>query len=286
MFKIKPSHVVRNSSVLFFCLIVAGSSTITGCSSDSDKQEESLPYADTVENRKKANKIYEQLDDLKRAGKFDQTEKVIDEIAKYYPGEKYRLRAEIDYSQGKYEEADKKMDEALKVEPDNQAYWEYAATCAYKAGNDEKALERATTCLEKKGASGPPSNANLVRGMVYRKQGKYEKAIEELNTCLKTDTSNVEAFYFKGVCFDAQGKPQEALAAFNEALRWYPTLQSAIKRRLAIYMRLKDRAAAKRELERSAQQAKVKVMTSKIDWIPIDLSTAQVQAIEKNPKAE
>lgn len=287
MAKTKAFGVFITSSIVLLSASLCSAPLLVGCSSQTGSNKtESLPYADTVENRKKANKIYEQYEDLKRERKYDEAIKVIDEIAKYYPGEAPKLRADLDFAQGKYAEADKKMDEALKLDPDNYAYWEYASMYAFKNGDENKAIARATTAIEKKGENGSPSTAYLVRAMALRKKGQYAKALEDLDACLKITPSEVEAFYVKGVCLDEEGKPKEALAAFDEALRWSPTLQSAIKRRLAIFMRLKDRTGARQELARSAQQAKVKLMTAAMDWIPTDLSTAQVQAIEKNPKAE
>lgn len=274
--------VTRVFLISSFCLFSAP--LLVSCS--VEKSTSSQPYADTLENRKKSGKLYLQYRDLMQDKKYDEAQKLVDELDKYEAGLGPQLRGEIAYAQGKFAEADKYILEAIKADPENCPFWEYAAIYAYRQGHVEAAIERATQSINKKGAEGKPSTAYVIRALGYHRHGHLQKAIADLNEALKLEPSNVEALYLKGVCLDEARKPKEALDAFAEALRWEPTLHSAMKRRLAIYMRLGDKANAKRELEAFDKQAKARAMTSAKDWIPSDLSTDQVKRIVQNPKAE
>ncbi|PZM78809.1 MAG: hypothetical protein DKT66_23200 [Candidatus Melainabacteria bacterium] len=282
MAKTKAFGVFITSSIVLLSTCVFSAPFLVSCGSQTASQ----PYADTVENRKKWGKLYTEYMDVLSDKKYDEAEKLCVEMEKYQPSSGPSCRSEIAVKQGNYEEADKQMALAIKLSPESSAYWEYAAIYAYHLKHYKEAVERATKAIELKGADDKLSSAYLIRGIQYRRDGQYQKALAEFDGAIKSVPENVEAFYLKGTCLDALGKTDEALAAYAEALRWEPNLQSAIKRRLAIFMRLRDRTNAKKELARSAEQAKVKMMASAKDWIPSDLTTAQVQAIEKNPKVE
>lgn len=282
MSKNAPFEAGIKTALSLSCLYLLSTSFLVSCGSHNPSQ----PYADTLENRKKSGQLYLQYFDLMQEKKYAEAQKVIDELAKYDPGLGPKLKGEIYYDQGKYEEAEKQILEAIKRDPGNYAYWEYGAIYAYRLGHVKEAIERASEAISKRGAKGNPSTSYLIRAMAYHRQGQTQKAIEDLGECLKITPADVEAHYLKGVYLDEAGKPKEALTAFAEALRWDPSLQSAIKRRLAIYMRLGDKANAKKELSTSENQAKVKLRSSVKEWIPADLTTAQVKAIVQNPSAE
>lgn len=282
MAKTKIFGVLIASSVVLFSAVFCSVPFLVGCNSQSS----SPSNADTIEMRKQWGKLYTEFMSVLADKKYDEAEKLCVQMEKIFPDAGPSCRADIAVKKGNYEEADKQMTLAIKLSPNSCAYWEYSAIYAYKLKHYKEAYERATKAIELKAADDKLSSAYLIRGMEYRKNGEFEKALTQFEQPLKSEAFDVEALYLKGTCLDALGKSDEALAAFNEALRWEPTLQSAIKRRLAIFMRRKDRANAKQELARSAQQAKVKTMTVSKDWIPVDLTTAQIQAIEKNPKAE
>lgn len=282
MAKTKSFAALITSSIVLLSVSLCSVPLLVSCGSQTASQ----PYADTLENRKKWGKLFTEFMSVLSDKKYDEAEKLCVEMEKYQPSSGPSCRADIAVKQGNYEEADKQMALAIKISPDSSAYWEYAAVFAYQLKHYKEAFERATKAIELKTADDKLSSAYLIRGIQYRRDGQFQKAVAECDEAIKSVPENVEAFYLKGTCLDALGRPDEALATFDEALRWEPTLQSAIKRRLAIFMRRKDRANAKQELARSMQQAKVKMMTAVKDYIPTDLTTAQVQAIEKNPKAD
>lgn len=282
MAKTRTLAAFVTSTIFFLSFSFFTAPLLVSCGSKT----ESLPYADTLENRKKWGKLYLEFFSLKGDKKYDEAEKLIVEMEKYQPSSGPSSRGEIAFVQGKFEEADRQVLEAIKLEPESFAYWETAAVYAYRLGHTKEAMERATKAIDLKGKDGKPSTAYLIRGMIYRQEKQFQKALAEFDECLKVTPDDVEASYFKGACLDALGKSDQALAAFNEALRWEPNLQSAIKRRLAIYMRRGDKANARKELALSETQAKSKIMASKKDYIPSDLSTDQVKNIVQNPKAE
>lgn len=286
MAKTAPFAVCITSALLLSGLCLFSAPLLTSCGSKSQTASETYPYPDTLENRKKSGKLFLQYMEVVRDKKYDEAEKLIDEMTKYDLSSGPQLRGEIAYSQGRYADADRLILEAIKIHPENCAFWEYAAIYAYRQGHVKDAIERATRSINLKGTDGKPSTAYLIRGMAYRQEGQFQKALSDFDDSLKISPENTEALYFKGATLDALGKPKEALAAFAEVLHWEPPLQSAIKRRLAIFMRLKDQANARKEMAQSEVQAKSKMMMSAKDWIPTDLSTDQVKKIVQNPKAE
>jgi tetratricopeptide (TPR) repeat protein len=287
MTKTAPFVVCITSALLISGLCFLSAPLLTSCGSQSQTASETYPYPDTLENRKKAGKLYLEYMDVKRDKKYAEAEKLINEMTKYDLSSGPQLRGENAYSQGRYADADKLILEAIKIHPENCPFWETAAIYAYRQGHVKEAMERATKSISLiTGTESKPSRAYLIRGMAYRREGQLQKALADFDECLKISKEDVEALYFKGSTLDALGKPKEALAAFAEVLRWEPPLQSAIKRRMAIFMRLKDQANARKELAQSETQAKSKMMMSAKDWIPSDLSTEQVKTIVQNPKAE
>lgn len=265
-------------------ILLASVLCLAGCGSSDQKPEATGKYPDTVENRKKSGQIFLDFMDVMHDKKYDEAEKLTFELEKYNPSSGPKHRGEIAYEQGRFADADRLVMEAIKLEPENYAYWEYAAIYAFRQGHEKEAMERAAKSISLKGTDGKPSTAYLIRGMVYRHEGQYQKAIAEFDETLKLYPDNVEARYYKATCQDALGQSNDALATFGDVLRWEPTLQSAIKRRLAIYMRRGDNSNAKKELANSQTQAKSKLMSSAKDWIPSDLTTEQVKKIVQNPK--
>jgi Flp pilus assembly protein TadD len=62
-----------------------------------------------------------------------------------------------------------------------------------------------------------PKYAWSNKGVALFSQGKYDEAIKCYNEAIRLDPNDAAAWYNKGVALDALGKTTEANAAFTEA---------------------------------------------------------------------
>ena len=60
------------------------------------------------------------------------------------------------------------------------------------------------------------------KGIALHDHGKYDEAIKAYNEALRLDPNNAEAWYNKGNAFNDQGKYDKAIKAFDEAIRLNP----------------------------------------------------------------
>jgi Flp pilus assembly protein TadD len=77
------------------------------------------------------------------------------------------------------------------------------------------------------GRSGSTLMKLIKKGIALGNQGKYDEAIKCFNDAIRLDPKNVDAWNNKGVTLVIQGKYDEALKAFDEAIRIDPNLVGA-----------------------------------------------------------
>ena len=63
------------------------------------------------------------------------------------------------------------------------------------------------------------------KGVALSNQGNYNEAIKAFDEAIKLDPQNAKAWDYKGVALNALGKYDEAVKAFDEAIRLDPTKQ-------------------------------------------------------------
>ncbi len=95
------------------------------------------------------------------------------------------------YSQGKYDDAIKAYDEAIKLDPKNK-------------------------------------EAFFNRGLALAALDKFDEAIKDYDKATKLDPKNKEAFYNMGLALVALGKCSEAIKAYDEAVTLDPNYNDAI----------------------------------------------------------
>jgi len=105
---------------------------------------------------------------------------------------------------------------------------------------------------------GAPASGSSVfqRAMIAYVEGRYKDALPLLETAVP-ETSGPDAPFYLGVCRLLRGKPQEALAPLQDALRSGNTRysQAAHFYLAKAYIQTRDLAAAQRELEAATAQA-------------------------------
>lgn len=94
------------------------------------------------------------------------------------------------YEQGKYQEAIKCFDKAIKINPDN-----------------------ASACVNK--------------GVALKNLDKYQEAIKCFDQAIKINSADAAIYYNKGVAFEYLGNYQEAIKSYNQALKVNPDYTGA-----------------------------------------------------------
>mmetsp|Transcript_23093 Transcript_23093/g.20031 ORF Transcript_23093/g.20031 Transcript_23093/m.20031 type:complete len:87 (-) Transcript_23093:77-337(-) len=57
------------------------------------------------------------------------------------------------------------------------------------------------------------------KGMVLYELGRYDQAIESLNVVVSKNSEDLEGYFLKGKCLEAQGKMDEAFSYYKKAQR-------------------------------------------------------------------
>lgn len=191
-------------------------------------------------------------------------------------------RANLLYSQGKFQSALELYSLAIKTNPnDAEAFNGRAAT--YKALNQ---LDQAVADFSQAIRLSPTSATFLTnRGVVFKTQQLYDKAISDFNRALELDPRYALAYYCRGNLFGQQnnlkraiedltraveldpqnpkpldsrgfanaleGRDQQAIADFDRALALDNTLHGCLNRRGLSYLKLAQYAQALADFERA-----------------------------------
>ena len=107
-------------------------------------------------------------------------------------------------------------------------------------------LEIWTDCV-KKSPNKARSHNNL--GNIFLNQGRYQEAINQYNEALRINPNYAEAHNNLGNAFLNQGRYQEATNQYNEALRINPNIAEVHYNLGNVYLLIGDRGLAMKELE-------------------------------------
>ena len=87
--------------------------------------------------------------------------------------------------------------------------------------------EEDITKLEPNDAYPGEANMHTCLGYVYREQGKLDEAVTEFREAIRLDPNDESARAYLGCIYHEQGKLDEAITEFREAIRLDPTLDHA-----------------------------------------------------------
>ncbi len=119
------------------------------------------------------------------------------------------------YTLGRFAEAKKAMDKALRIKETGNA-WNLNGMINYKLNDLEgakKSFERATEI--EGGVKKYWSNL----GWVLEKLEKYEEALKAFDKAIEIDPKDMRIWYEKGLCLEKLGEWEESLKCFDEALK-------------------------------------------------------------------
>ncbi len=127
----------------------------------------------------------------------------------------YMDLAKAYYALGRFNEAKKVLNKALRIKDDANA-WNLFGMVNYKLKdfeNSKKAFEKAT----EKEPEVKKYWSNL--GWILEKLEKYNEALHCFENALKLDSMDMRLWYEKGICLQKLGNEEEALHCFDEALK-------------------------------------------------------------------
>ena len=126
--------------------------------------------------------------------------------------------------QGKYYEAIKCYDEALKLDPNLAVAWYNKGVALGLQGKYDDAIKASDEAIR--------LNPNLAmawynKGVALGLLGKYDEAIKAYDEAIRLNPEDVSAWNAKGSVLNKQGKYDEAIKAYDEAIRLNPNLAAA-----------------------------------------------------------
>lgn len=119
------------------------------------------------------------------------------------------------------------------------------ATAYLNKGWYQRALGSYTKILKSQPDS---AAAHYGRGKALEGLGKNAEACEEIQSALKIDSANADYFIELGNTFKSRHLPQNAVEAYNQALKIKPDLVSPLTNRGTAYLDLKEYALARDDL--------------------------------------
>ncbi|MBA3859689.1 MAG: hypothetical protein C0508_03110 [Cyanobacteria bacterium PR.023] len=266
-------------------VVVSVAVFVVSCSSNSSSTQSgtSKNSAEDAEKEKIASELFNKHMEAERVKNYPAALDIANQLIKVQPSFGYKLRAETYMRTGKYEEAEKDIKEAMRLDPDNGSMFDYGAIIATHLKHYDDAISRSEEAI-KKNHSDLKIEVYKFIAIAYQAKKDDKKAIEYLTKSI-SQIDGPEERYLRGAAYDSVGMSEEALADFSSAIQWDPMLMSAYKRRAVIYSRLGQKGKENAELAAAKQNAKKGLARADIDWIPLDLSAQEMKVVEKNPRA-
>jgi tetratricopeptide (TPR) repeat protein len=177
---------------------------------------------------------------LQDQGKLDEAVEAYDEAIRLDP--KLVLAwtnkgAALD-AQGKYDEAVGAYDEAIRLDPNHANAWNNKGTALGKQGKYDEAIKAydAAIKLDPNYADARNNKGEILKvigdpnlaldwynkGTALQDQGKFDEAVEAYDEAIRLDPKLALAWTNKGAALDAQGKLDKAVEAYDEAIRLDP----------------------------------------------------------------
>ena len=148
----------------------------------------------------------------------------------------WRMKADMAFQLGRYNESIEAYDHALQVDPEWPEGWYKKGKALDRMGNHEEAMNSFEKAVEtSKIAIQKDANDTgnwVVKGYALIKLERYNEAQEALDRALEITSPNIlvsssEAWNGKGDVLLAQGKNEEALAAYNRSIEFNPAFSLA-----------------------------------------------------------
>lgn len=120
---------------------------------------------------------------------------------------------------GKFNEAIQSLEEAIRLNAKEIAYFTEKASVYYRLGNFQNALTEINKAIRLL-----PEEWELYndRALYHSANLQFDKALEDCNRVLSKDQKNITAYYNRAIALSGLKKYDEAIADFNKVLETYP----------------------------------------------------------------
>ncbi|HIE25664.1 TPA: tetratricopeptide repeat protein [Candidatus Poribacteria bacterium] len=158
----------------------------------------------------------------------------------YFQATQYLIEGQIEYAEGKFEDAVDKFNTALNLNPDDKTI-KYNLSVA--AGLAREEIDEQMAGIEKQLLSSlkeNPRSADTHRnlGVIYQSQGKIDKAIDSFKTSLRYNPRQPEIYLALGALYETKGLIDESIDAYKRVTQLEPTFAAAYGSLSALYERI------------------------------------------------
>ena len=121
-------------------------------------------------------------------------------------------------------EALRKLTQAVKANPENYEARSMYADLLWKSGNNETAIIQKQLAVQHEDAT---AEMFVELAQMYYATGEYPMAQRALKQGLRLNTASAAAWVLQGEIYEKQGKPEEAVAAYHQAVFCEPENMNA-----------------------------------------------------------
>lgn len=129
-------------------------------------------------------------------------------------------KGNILYNQGKYDEAIKAYDEAIKIDPKSSSAWFNKGLALEELGKYNEAIKAYDQVIKLEPNDAAPAWNN--KGNALGEQGKYSDAIKSYDQAIKIDPNDAIYWSNKGGTLNNLGKYSDAINACDKAIKLDP----------------------------------------------------------------
>jgi len=194
----------------------------------------------------------------------------------------YACRGAVLANKGDYLKGLADLDYALKLQPENGDIYHSRAQVQDKLGETDKAIADSTKAIEFISSEFGKSVAFAFRAGLYQKQGKLDQAIKDYGEAIRLAPDFAYHFAHRGRAYAEAKEFNKAIADYNEAIKLDPKSPYFLRDRADAYRKLSKLDLARQD-ELAAGSLEGKSSTAPEDTI----TTASNSTIEvKDPIAE
>ena len=175
-------------------------------------------------NIEKAEELVEKACELRDDGKYQEAIRVFNEAIKLDPsnGDLYLLRGDVYKKWEKYDDAIRDFSEAIKLDPSNADLYMARGLIYDELGDDENIIKDFSEAIKL-----DPSHESIARWYVYRGtayQGleNYEDATRDFNEAIRLDPLDASTYDIRGTMYFLLDDFENAIKDFTEAVRLDP----------------------------------------------------------------
>jgi tetratricopeptide (TPR) repeat protein len=149
---------------------------------------------------------------------------------------------------GRMEEAVRRYDEALSLDPSLQLAFLGRGTCFLSLGRYEKAVDSFERAM-RIGKEVP--EAYHLRAQAYFHLERYHECIEDLTTLIRHRPDKWDGYWIRGIAYETMGLYNKAVQDFTTVIEKQPRHEEAYGRRAACYEILGSHEMANKDRERA-----------------------------------